>query len=264
MDSWDKEEWAPQDEGADLPSRSVLNRAASIIEAFSADETVLSLGQLSQKVELPKSTVHRFAERLREIGWLERAPGGYRIGLRLYEVGALANRRRRLSEAASPHMQKLAQGTGLAVQLAVLDGSQVVYLERIPIRGFRLPTRDGGRMPAYCTGLGKAMLAFADGHDIEAVLNDGLMRRTPTTITQPSVLRDELAEIRCTSLAKDQGEAYRGVSCLAAPIRGSGRAIGAVSICGPTDRVDEKYAKLVGQVAGQVWADIFPQKERLR
>jgi DNA-binding IclR family transcriptional regulator len=117
-------------------------------------------------------------------------------------------------------------------------------------------------MPAYCTGLGKAMLAFADGDDVETALRDGLMRRTPTTITKATTLRDELAAIRDTSLARDQEEAYRGVSCLAAPIRGSGRAIGAVSVCGPTDRVHEKFARLVGQVATQTWSDLFPRKDR--
>src|SRR5579884_4452834 len=134
---------------------SVLARAATILDAFDGSTPVLSLSQLSTRTGLPKSTVHRFAEQLLGLGWFERAPGGYRVGMRLFEVGGLADRRNRIRERAAPHLHQLASSTGTAVHLGVLDHGEVVYLEKLPARGLELPTRDGGRMPAHCTALGK-------------------------------------------------------------------------------------------------------------
>ncbi len=133
------------------------------MDAFDMGEQVLTLGELSQRANLPKSTVHRLVEQLRAIGWVERDhSNGYRVGMRLFELGGLAMQRNQLRDTAFPHLHALATTTGLAVQLGVLDRGEVVYLERIVLGGFTLPTRLGGRMPAYCTGLGKAMLAFDD------------------------------------------------------------------------------------------------------
>ncbi|OWY60187.1 hypothetical protein B7486_70525, partial [cyanobacterium TDX16] len=142
------------------PRRSVLGRVDCIIGAFDGFEGALSLHELTERTGLPKSTVHRMVDQMASIGWIERDLSGYRIGMRLFEIGGLAERHRRLSDVAHPHLHALSAATGFAVQMAILDGSEVVYLERIPVKTFRLPTRQGGRQPAYCTALGKAMLAF--------------------------------------------------------------------------------------------------------
>ncbi len=173
-------------EDAGDAGRSVLGRIATILDAFDMGDQVLSLPDLSQRANLPKSTVHRLAEQLRAIGWLERDhSNGYRVGMRLFELGALAPQRNQLRDTAFPHLHGLATKTGLAVQLGVLDGGEVVYLERIVVGEFSLPTRLGGRMPAYCTGLGKAMLAFDDAA-ADQVMSTTLPRRTEFTITEPS------------------------------------------------------------------------------
>jgi DNA-binding IclR family transcriptional regulator len=246
---------------AEFNGRSVINRATGIIDAFGCGETVLSLKELNKRVDLPRSTLHRFAERLSDVGWLERTTGGYRIGLKLYEVGSLAYRRNRLTDAASVYMQELAQRTGLAVQLAVADGDNIIYLERVPMRGFRLPSRDGGRMPAYCTGLGKAIMAFAGASATGSPeVRLPLTPRTANTIVDPDKLYQELAGIRARNLALDNQEAYRGVSCLAAPIRKGGRAIGALSLCAPTEDLRPSYAPFVLQAAHNIWAELYPQR----
>ena len=132
------------------------------MEAFNGAQQVLSLADLNKRTRLPKSTLHRLVDQLCQVGWLERDHGGYRVGLRMFEFGTLAVDGNRLHEAAFPHLQALASRTGLAAQLAILDHAEVVYLERIVVGPIRLPTRRGGRKPAYCTALGKAMAAYDD------------------------------------------------------------------------------------------------------
>lgn len=239
--------------------RSVLGRVDCIIGAFDDAENAVSLHELTERTGLPKSTVHRMVDQLVDIGWIEREVGGYRIGMRLFEIGGLASRRSRLTEAAYPHLHALSVAAGLAVQLAILDGLEVVYLERIPMKGFRLPTRQGGRQPAYCTALGKAMLAF-DEETAAEVLENALPARTARTLTGAE-LQAELERIAECGLAFDHQESYEGLACVAAPIRGSGRAIGAVSVTGPVNRIDlHAVAPMVRTTAAAIWNDRFQRR----
>jgi DNA-binding IclR family transcriptional regulator len=226
-------------------ARSVVGRVASLLDAF-GDRHRLSLHELCMATGLPKSTVHRLAEQLCGLGWLERDPIGYRVGLRLFEVGSLAERRSRLRDRAAPHLNALFAATSLTVQLAILDGVSIIYLERILAPGSRIPTRDGGRQPAYCTALGKAMLAYTTDTTVERVIADGLPRRTPHTLVTAAALQAELGRIREEGIAFDRGEAYPGITCVAAPIRdAAGQAIAAVSVTGPTPRL----LRLTGKVS---------------
>jgi DNA-binding IclR family transcriptional regulator len=242
-----------------MPRRSVLNRAASIMEAFNGSHRVLSLNELSRRANLPKSTAHRFAEQLLELGWLEREFAGYRVGMRLFEVGSLAERRNKLRDKALPHLHQLALHTGMAVNFGILDEQEVLYLERMPLRGFHLPTRDGGRMPASCTGLGKALLAFSTDDDVRAVIDEGLPKLTAASIVNPDALEAELDKIRGGGIAYDVEEACEGVSCVAAPVRSSGRAIAAVSVASLTSDFDSRLAtSAVRRAANAIWSDLFP------
>ena len=249
---------------ADDKGRSVLGRVDCIIGAFDDANSVLSLNDLTQRTELPKSTVHRMVEQLRRIGWLEREVSGYRVGIKLFEVGGLAARRNQLCESAYPHLHALSTDTELAVQLAILEGTDVLYLERIPMGGFRLPTRQGGRMPAYCTALGKAMLAF-DDEATERVLAAPLRRRTSRTLTTAAALHGDLDRVRELGLAFDEQESFDGLACVAAPIRNAGRAIAAVSVTGPVSRIDlHATAPLLRQTAKLIWDDRFQVRRRPR
>jgi DNA-binding IclR family transcriptional regulator len=235
------------------PERTVLGRVASIMEAFNGGQHVLSLGDLSESTGLPKSTLHRLADQLCQLGWVERDPGGYRVGMRLFELGSLAVEGNRLQEAAFPHLQALAARTGMSTQLGVLDKTEVVYLERIVVGPLRLPTRRGGRKPVYCTALGKAMAAF-DEDVIRAVVASKLPRKTANTITEPFALWTELNQVREAGVAFDRGEAYEELVCVAAPIRNSGRTIGAVSVTGPAGRMRWGMAtEAVRSTAAAIW-----------
>jgi DNA-binding IclR family transcriptional regulator len=235
------------------PEHTVLGRSASIMQAFDGGQQVLSLADLNKRTRLPKSTLHRLVDQLCQVGWLERDHGGYRVGLRMFELGTLAADGNRLHEAAFPHLQALASRTGLAAQLAILDRAEVVYLERIVVGPVRLPTRRGGRKPAYCTALGKAMAAYDDGA-MSAVIAAPMPRKTVQTITEPAALRAEFGRVREAGVAYDRGEAYEELVCVAAPIRGSGRAIAAVSVTGPAGRMRwSVVTEAVRGAASAIW-----------
>ncbi len=241
----------------DEPRRSVLGRVDCIIGAFVDTDGALSLQELTERTGLPKSTVHRMVDQMASIGWIEREVAGYRIGMRLFEVGGLASRHRHLSEVASPHLRALSVATGFPVQMGILDGTDVVYLERILVPGVPLPTRLGGRQPAYCTALGKAMLAY-DPLSTAEVLDQKLVARTASTFTESAELEIELERIASTGLAFDHQESYEGLACVAAPLRGSGRAIGAVSVTGPVRQIDlHGVAALVRGTATSIWNERF-------
>jgi DNA-binding IclR family transcriptional regulator len=235
------------------PEHTVLGRSACIMEAFNGAKQVLSLADLNKRTRLPKSTLHRLVDQLCQVGWLEREHGGYRVGLRMFEIGTLAVEGNRLHEAAFGHLQALASRTGLAAQLAILDHAEVVYLERIVVGPVRLPTRRGGRKPAYCTALGKAMAAY-DEDAMHEVIAAPMPRKTAHTITEPVALWTEFKRVRETGVALDRGEAYAELVCVAAPIRSAGRAIGAVSVTGPAGRMRwSVVSEAVRSTAGAIW-----------
>ncbi|MCD4524208.1 IclR family transcriptional regulator [Nocardioides sp. cx-173] len=225
---------------AESPDRTVLGRLDLILHAFGGNDGVLALSEMSRRVNLPKSTVHRLADQMCAVGWLERKSGGYRVGLKLLDLGGVALQRNGLRDVAFRHIHALAVKTGLGVQLALLDQSSVVYLDCIVLGRFKLPTRVGGREPAYCTGLGKAMLAFEDKDTQLAALQD-MPRRTASTVVDPREMQTELANIRRVQVAHDREEAYRGLGCVAAPILANGRAIGAISVSGPVGQIQARW-----------------------
>jgi DNA-binding IclR family transcriptional regulator len=240
--------------GRRSPEHTVLGRSACIMQAFNGAAQVLSLADLNKRTGLPKSTLHRLVDQLCQVGWLERDHGGYRVGIRMFELGTLAGDGNRLHEAAFPHLQALASRTGLAAQLAILDQAEVVYLGRVVVGPIRLPTRRGGRKPAYCTALGKAMAAY-DDDAVHALVSAPMPRKTERTITEPVALWTELRRVREAGVAFDRGEAYSELECVAAPIRSSsGPAIGAVSVTGPVGRMRwTMVTESVRSTAGAIW-----------
>jgi DNA-binding IclR family transcriptional regulator len=235
----------PPEKDNDGQASTVVSRLEAILASFDGCDRALALSEISHRVGLPKSTVHRLANQMCAVGWLERNSGGYRVGLKLLELGSVALQRTGLREVAFKHIHSLALRTGLAVHLAILDRDEVVYLDRIAMTRFALPTRIGGREPAHCTAVGKAMLAFEDQAS-QAVTLANMARRTEFTITEPRAMQAVLESVRRTGVAYDREEAYRGVGCVAAPIRSGGRTIGAVSATGPIART--RANSLVGEI----------------
>jgi len=214
----------------------VVGRLEAILASFDGCDHALGLSEISHRVGLPKSTVHRLANQLCAVGWLERNSGGYRVGLKLLELGSVALQRTGLREAAFKHLHSLALRTGMVVHLGILDHGEVVYLDRVTTSRVSLPTRVGGREPAYCTALGKVMLAFTDPASQASALT-GMRRRTESTVIEPRAIQSALDSARQTGVAYDREEAYQGLGCVASPIRSGARVIGAVSVTGPIARI---------------------------
>jgi len=243
----------------DGQASTVVGRLEAILASFDGSDHSLGLSEISHRVGLPKSTVHRLANQLCAVGWLERNSGGYRVGLRLLEIGSIALQRTGLREAAFRHLHSLAQRTGMVVHLGILDQGEVVYLDRVSATRVSLPTRVGGREPAYCTALGKVLLAFEDPARQASALC-GMRRRTEFTVIEPRAIQASLDSAKQTGIAYDREEAYKGLGCVASPIRSGGRVIGAVSVTGPIARI--RAHSLVHEVrntAAAIWSgDVVP------
>lgn len=218
---------------------SLLSRAAAIVGAFDERDPVLSLGELSRRTVLPKSTVHRIVAELVTLRVLERQGEGYRLGMWLFERGELVPEHRSLSDAALPLMEDLREVTRQRVHLAVLEGVDVVYVEILGAGGIDVASRTGGRFPAHATGVGKAMLAYSPAATVRARIDAGLTRLTPRTICTPGGFTRELRKIRSVGMALDLEESHVGVSCVAAPVFGADRKVAAaLSVTGATGAID--------------------------
>ena len=212
---------------------SAAGRITSILEAFRDDHDALPLSELARRAGLPKTTAHRLVGELVRCGLLERADGRLRLGLKLFELGQLVPQQRSLRDAARPVLADLREATRHSVNLGILEGSDVVYVDILAGPDSpRLPTRVGGRWPAHATAIGKAILAFSDPGTAQAVIDAGLGRVSERTITAPGRLRAELDRIRDCGLAYDYEESRPGLVCVASPVHGPGGVAGALSVSG--------------------------------
>ncbi|MGH3171282.1 MAG: IclR family transcriptional regulator [Trebonia sp.] len=208
---------------SDRPARgtvpSVLWKAFDVLGAFSHKRRVLTLAEIARDSGLPKSTAHRVLAMLVEVGAVEQVPGGYQVGLRMFSLGVLPPGAA-LREAALPHLEELHRVTGQTLHLAILRGADVVYLEKLLPRGNRFitPSAIGDRMPATCTGIGKAMLAFGSEEEVAGALSAPLRRRTANSLRSPEQVRRELDAIRDRGYAFDREEAAEGLACVAVPV----------------------------------------------
>lgn len=216
-----------------------LERAAAILDAFDATHRELGFAELVRRSGLPRSTVHRTAARMIELGWLDKPDDRYRISTGLFKLSGLVPVRHELREAALPFLQDLFAASRTAVQLGVLDGTRVLVVEKITgHRPMPMLSQVGGVIPAYCSGLGRAILAWSDAERVDEVIAAGMERRTPRTITSPTALRRELAAIPDQGWAYDREEGNVGVSCVAAPIfNTTGEVVAALSVTGPSAAV---------------------------
>jgi DNA-binding IclR family transcriptional regulator len=211
----------------------VLARALRILGAFSVDHPAMTLSELARRTHLPVSTVHRLLAGLVEWGALERGDDGfYRVGLRLWEVGALAPRGQGLRERALPFLEDLSQITRENVQLAVREGSQLVFVERIASTGaVPVLTRVGARFALTVTGVGLVLLAHAPVVLQEEVLAAPIDRFTPCTVTDPAMVRHMLADIRRSGFALSDRQVTMDALSVAVPVQNArGTVVAAVSL----------------------------------
>lgn len=226
----------------------MLERAFRVLCAYGPADRKLTLAEMTRRTGIPKATVHRLAGELIELGMLEGERGVYRLGMRMFELGQLVPLQRDLREAALPFMQDLFEATHETVHLAVLDGTEVLYIDKISgHRRVAAGSRVGGRLPAHCTAVGKAILAVSPRGVLDAVLAADLAPRTAFTITAPSILKRQLATVAQAGVAYEREESDLGVTCAASPVYGFGHnVVAAISVTGPVGRLrPERYAPTV-------------------
>lgn len=227
-----------------------VERAVHLLEILRTSNGGLPLNQLAVRSELPKPSVFRMVRTLESTGLIERVADSdvYRLGVRCLEFGHAYLEQTDLRSEALPVLERLRTQFDETVHLAVLDEElRVVYLEKLEtVHAVGLMMSGVGRtVPSYCTGIGKALLAYHDGDPVAVLEAQGTLRRyTPNTIYKPELLRRELQAVRERGFSLDLEEHEMGVRCVGCPIRGPrGDVVAAISIAGPSQRLPKRLLK---------------------
>jgi DNA-binding IclR family transcriptional regulator len=226
---------------SDSPSAAV-ERALAMLEAVAQVSDGLSNAEISRKLNIPKSSASYILRTLETQGYLTRdaESGKYRVGLKILSLSRGALGGLDVRGVALPIMRHLTHQTGLTCHLAVLDGADAVYVEKVEPEGFiRMDTWIGRRMRVHATSVGKAMVAYIPQDQLEQILRkSGMEKRTPKTITTLPRLLKELEKVRTQGYAVDDEENNLGARCVGAPIfdeRGSIEA--SLGLSGTTQQV---------------------------
>lgn len=217
----------------------IISRVFNIIEYLSQERGPKGPTEIAEAVGLHKSTVHRLLSTLCKRGYIEKneAEGSYRIGIKLVEIVSNHINSLELQTEARPFLNDLHVELNLIVHLGILDRHEVVYIEKMDIRpNLRLYAQIGLRVPSYCSSLGKCLLAGMSGDQLDFFLSTCRFEQyTENTITDASVMKKHLREVRARGWAMDNEEYIIGNRCVAAPIYDyRGDIIAAVSASGPT------------------------------
>jgi DNA-binding IclR family transcriptional regulator len=225
-------------------SESVISRVVRIIDAFDRDSPAIPLGTLARRAELPLATAHRLVSELSKYGLLEREPNrDIRLGVRLWELSARGSRIMTLREAALPHLEALNAWLKVHINLAIIDSDSTLFLERLSYSGSIPVARVAERFPIHACSPGLALLAHASPAYQDHVLSLPLEPVTEMTVTDPAILRKQLAEIRRRGYAFEPGTGVSEWTGIAVPVGGCGSApIAAVSAIYPRGREEERKA----------------------
>jgi IclR family acetate operon transcriptional repressor len=232
----------------ETPVRSVA-RALDLLSVVAHGEE-LSLGSLAAATQLAPSTAHRLLNTMLDLGFVQQDGDSRRYGAGHRLLGLVSAAEQRLAAlraAALPHMTELAAACGETAHLTILDGSQVVFVEQVLGQGtIRVEVKLGSRMDAHVTAAGKALLAWQPESYLQPMLDAGLRRYTPSTITEPEGLYRDLASVRERGWASELEEHELGAGCVAAPIMpAAGGPVASLSVSGPTSRLrPEDFAEL--------------------
>jgi IclR family transcriptional regulator, pca regulon regulatory protein len=216
-----------------------LERGLMILSAFSQGSSVLGVADLARAVSLNRSTAYRYASTLARLGYVEQDPDTrkYSLGPQVVDLGFAALSSMEMTRVAAGYLQSLADETGFSASMAILNGPDIVYVERRKSRrptglAVELDLHVGSRLPAYCTAMGKVLLAYRDRAALRALLERmNLSRRGPNTITAREQLMAALAKVREAGFAVNNEELAPGVRSLAAPVRDrTGAVVAAINI----------------------------------
>jgi DNA-binding IclR family transcriptional regulator len=228
------------------PPRARLSSVANsirLLTSFSGEEDELGITTLATRLRLAKSTVHRLATTLTAAGFLEQSETGkYRLGVALFELGALVRRRMDVANEARPKLRELLEKTGETVQLGIVDHFSVLYVYEMESRhAIRMAAAVGGRAPLHCTAVGKVLLAHQAPDYVKQVIAQGLKAHTENTVTRREALLSVLADVAEREHAIDDEESENGLRAVAAPVRNhTGNVIAALGVAAPVQRMTKK------------------------
>jgi len=246
-----------------------LERGLAILSSFSSGRQLIGVSELARELALTRSTTHRYVATLAQLGYLQQDSGTrkYSLGPRVLELGFTAINSMELRHVAAPHLQRLCDETGHTVNMGILDDVDVVYVERCRASRSRqneidLDLHVGSRLPAYCTSLGKVLLAFLPDDEREEIVGRiEFDRRGPNTLTSKASLLADLERVRATGIAVNNEELAYGLRSVAVPVlSGNGDAVAAVNLAAhrAMASLDDLVARL-GPIMQRTAAEISAQ-----
>jgi DNA-binding IclR family transcriptional regulator len=248
----------PLPSSRDKTAIQVIERMMRLLDALAAHADPVSLKELAKSTALHPSTAHRILNDMVLGRFVDRgeAPGTYRLGMRLLELGNLVKARLSVREAALEPMRELHRKTGQTVNLSVRQGDEIVYIERSYSErsGMQVVRAIGGRAPLHLTSSGKLFLAYDDPRLVRAyATRTGLGGHTRNSITELPKLERELSMVRARGVARDNEELELGVRCIAAGVRDdSGRVVAGLSVSAPAERLQEEWVEDLQATAAQI------------
>lgn len=233
-----------------------VTRALDVLELFLDGSGTLSAPEIVRRLQLPRTSVHELLTTLVARSYLvpvPEQPGRYRLGVRTYQLGSRYAEQLDLAAEGQRVARAVAESCGETVHVAVLEGTDVIYIAKVDsTHAVRMVSAAGRRLPAHCTSVGKMLLASLPEDELADRIPDGaeLVAMTPDSVTDPAVLRAALAEARRRGVATENRESNPDVSCVAAPVRDrSGRVVAALSVSVPTIRWSEARRAELAELA---------------
>jgi IclR family pca regulon transcriptional regulator len=254
----------------DTRTSQSLERGLANLSSFSSGRQLVGTSEIARELGLTRSTAHRYIATLSLLGYLQQdaATRRYSLGPRVLDLGFTAINSMELRHVAAPHLRRLCDETGHTVNMAILDDTDIVYVERLRAsRGGQseidLDLHVGSRLPAYCTSLGKVLLAYLPAERRDAILREvQLVRRGPNTITSRTALVAELRRVRDTGIAVNNEELAYGLRSIAVPVlSASGEAVAAVNLAAhrtmvSIDDLVERLGPTMRHAAGEISAQL--------
>lgn len=227
-----------------------VERALDVLTCFNKDTPELSMTQIAEQVGIHKSTVHRLLATLENKRFVQRDPstGVYRLGIRLLQMAYLTLEQSDLRQIAQPFMRKLCDQYGENIDLTVLDGADVVFINIVEgQRRVKLAAAVGQRLPAFATASGKAILGFLPGKTIRRILDKGMPQLTPYTLRTKEAVFENLNSVKELGFSISEQELEEQISAVAAPIFDQdGYPIGSIAVAGPTYRLTRERLLEIG------------------
>lgn len=211
-----------------------IAKALFILELL-AEKKALSLKEISEEIDMPKSTISSILTVLKNFGYIKQLNNNrkYSLSMKLFELGSLVRRKMNVHTVAMPFLDDIVTEVHKTVHLAIIDDNQVLYIDkREPVKPFRIVSRIGAHLPAHCSAVGKMLLAEYPEEKIDKIIAEkGMKKYTENTITDPVKLKNELKKIHQKGYAVDNGEIMKNSISIAAPIKNKkGETIAALSI----------------------------------